>query len=185
MHAAADVASREGLDGISIGGLAETLGMSKSGVIGPFGSKEELQLAATDYAVEVFRQAVWVPVQDSAPGLPRLLALCDAWVAYASDPGFSGGCCVVQISYDLDARTGRVHDHLARRLQRWRTTIMSDVAHAVGAGDLPEGTDPGQIAFSLEAIASGITPARRLHGEQSAPEWARRSMRMLLGVASD
>src|SRR5215216_288519 len=79
---AVDVASLEGLEGITIGRLATDLHMSKAGVIGHFGSKEALQLAALDAATEVFRSEVWQPAAEARPGRERLEAICDAWVNY-------------------------------------------------------------------------------------------------------
>lgn len=79
LRRAADIASVEGLGGVTIGRLATDLGMSKAGVIGQFGSKEALQLATIDLAAGMFREAVWAPVEEEAPGLPRLLAICRSW----------------------------------------------------------------------------------------------------------
>jgi AcrR family transcriptional regulator len=182
VRAAADIASERGLEGLSIGVLAEALEMSKSGVIGHFGSKEELQLAALDHAFTVFREAVWAPAADLPAGLPRLLAVCAAWTEYAAHPGFRGGCCIAQFVFEMDARPGRVRDELARGLRRWRLALISDIAHAVGAGDLPADTEPEQLASALEAIAEGINPARMLHENPDAPSWALQAMHAVLGV---
>src|SRR5688500_6501497 len=79
---AVQVSSVEGLEGVTIGRLAGDLAMSKSGVIGHFGTKEALQLATLEEALGVFRREVWERVSDVDAGLPRLLALCDAWTSY-------------------------------------------------------------------------------------------------------
>src|SRR5690242_12542535 len=86
LAAAADIASVEGLEGLTIGRLANELEMSKAGVIGHFGSKEELQLATLEYAAAIFRERVWVPAEHLPEGLPRLLATIEAWVRYAAEP---------------------------------------------------------------------------------------------------
>lgn len=184
VRTAADIASERGLEGLSIGVLAEALGMSKSGVIGHFGTKEELQLAALQHALEVFRDSVWAPAAELPAGLPRLLAVCEAWTRYAAEPTFRGGCCIAQFVFELDARPGRVHDELARALRRWRLTLVADIAHAVGAGDLPAETEPEQVAFALEAIAEGVNPARMLHENSQAAQWALRAMHTVLGAPS-
>src|SRR5436189_3563837 len=79
LRRAVDIASVDGLEGLTIGRLAGELDMSKAGVIGHFGSKEELQLATLDLASDIFREEVWEPVQHLPQGLPRLLAICEAW----------------------------------------------------------------------------------------------------------
>ena len=79
---AVQLASVVGLEGLTIGRLADRLGMSKSGLVGRFGSKEQLQLATLDQAADIFRRTVYEPASAAPPGLARLNAICDAWVAY-------------------------------------------------------------------------------------------------------
>src|SRR5438874_11469010 len=90
--AAVEQGSLYGLEGVTIGRLASELGMSKSGLIGHFGSKERLQLATLDSAVAQFVREVWDPVEREAPGRARLLALCDSWLAAHRRASFPGGC---------------------------------------------------------------------------------------------
>lgn len=182
VDAAASLASVEGLDNVTIGRLATELGMSKSGVIGQFGSKENLQLATVDLAFHNFASRVWEPVQHRHEGLPRLLAVCESWTAYAAAPGYPGGCCVAQFTFDFDARSGPVHDRIAAGLRRWRTTVTADIAIAIERGDLPATVQPDQTAFALESIASGMTPARLIHEDADAAAWALHAMRAVLGV---
>jgi AcrR family transcriptional regulator len=183
LRRAADIASVEGLEGLTIGRLAGELGMSKSGVIGQFGSKEELQLATLGFAAGIFRARVWEPVRDMEPGLTRLLGVCDAWTAYAREPGFPGGCFIAAASFEFDGREGRVHDELATVVRRWRQTLAADIATAVEAGDLPAEVDPQQAAFGLEALAAGAHPARQLQGDADAASWSLRAMHAVLGLA--
>ena len=180
LQAAADIASVEGLEGVTIGRLATALEMSKSGVVGQFGSKEELQLATLEYAAEVFRQGAWEPAKHLEPGLPRLLGICEAWTRYGDEPAFPGGCFIAQVSFEFDGRGGRVHDELASIVGRWRKVLMADVTRAVEAGDLPADTNPAQVAFSLESLASGMNPARQLHGDTDAAAWTLRAMHAVL-----
>lgn len=167
---------------MTIGRLATDLGMSKAGVIGHFGSKEELQLAALDVAAGIFRERVWDPVEDLEPGLPRLLGILEAWTAYGEQPSFPGGCFIAAASFEWDGREGRVHDALASFTRRWRRVLEAEIQQAVENGDLPADTDPEQAAFSLEALASGTNPARQLHGDTRAGEWCLRAMHAVLGV---
>ena len=180
LRRAADIASVEGLEGLTIGRLASELDMSKSGVIGQFGSKEELQLATLEYAAEVFREQVWEPAEHLEPGLPRLLGVCDAWTRYAESDAFTGGCFIAAAQFEWDGRDGRVHDALAFFLRKWRDALVGDIEAAVQAGDLPAGTDPQQVAYSLEALAAGMNPARQLHGDTDAAAWTLAAMRAVL-----
>lgn len=184
LRAAADLASLEGLDSVTIGRLADRLGMSKAGVIGQFRSKEKLQLETVELVLEDFRTRVWLPVRHLDAGLPRLLAVCAAWVRYAADPGYSGGCLLTQVTYDYDGRTGSVHDRIAEGRARWREVLRHDIDAAVAAGELPPATDTPRVVYGLESLAAGITPARLLHGDDQADGWALHGMRTILGVPS-
>ena len=177
---AADIASVEGLQGLTIGSLASELDMSKSGVIGQFGSKEELQLATLQYAADVFREQVWEPARHLEPGLPRLLGVCEAWTRYADSDTFTGGCFIAAAQFEWDGRDGRVRDALAEFTGLWRSALVADIETAIAAGDLPADTDPAQVAYSLEALAAGMNPARQLHGDTDAAAWTLQAMRAVL-----
>jgi AcrR family transcriptional regulator len=183
LRRAVDVASVEGLEGLTIGRLAGELGMSKAGVIGHFGTKEELQLATLELAADIFREQVWAPVEHMPAGLERLLAICETWTRYAGNPPFAGGCFIAAASFEFDGRAGRVHDELARVVKRWRKTLAAEVRTAIEAGDLPPDTDPEQVAFGLEALAAGANPARQLQGDTAAAEWSLRGMYAVLGYS--
>ncbi|UYM03469.1 TetR/AcrR family transcriptional regulator [Solicola gregarius] len=182
LRAAADMASIDGLDGLTVGRLASELGMSKAGVIGHFGSKTELQLATIEYAADVFRAEVWTPAEHLEPGLPRLLAICDAWMAYAGKPAFPGGCFFAAASFEYDSKTGPVHDAIAERVQRWHERLSADVATAIEAGELPTDASADRIAHSLWALAASVTPNRHLHRDTDAADHVKTSMRILLGA---
>lgn len=180
----ANVASEEGLDGLSIGRLATDLSLSKAGVVGPFGSKEDLQLATLDLAVQIFIDSVWTPAKASPPGLLRLEAVCDSWSAYLADPPLRGGCFVSAVAFEWDSRTGRVHDAVRQAARAWTDILEAEVRTAISAGELPADTDPEQVAFTLEALAAAATPARQLHGNDDAAKLCRRAMRSTLNLAS-
>ena len=182
LRRAADIASVEGLRGITIGRLATDLGMSKAGVVGQFGSKEALQLATIELASQMFRDAVWAPVEDEQPGLPRLLAVCHSWVAYLADPPFAGGCFLALTSMEYGAQAGQVHDDLAAVLARWRRTLLRDIRQAVADGDLPAESDPEQVVFVLESLAGGTKGAQQLHGDLDVRNRCLAAMHTTLGV---
>ncbi|MFT4234320.1 MAG: TetR/AcrR family transcriptional regulator [Microbacterium sp.] len=182
LQSASELASLEGFESITIGRLAEALAMSKSGVIGQFRTREELQLETIETVLERFRDAVWVPSRAEPRGLRRLLAVCEAWVDYACDPGYPGGCLITQATYDYDARTGAIHDRLREGREEWRRTLRFDLRHAVEEGELPASTDVEATVFGLESLAAFITPARLLHSDGQAAEHALTGMRRLLGM---
>jgi AcrR family transcriptional regulator len=182
LERATHIASVEGLEGITIGRLASDVGMSKAGVLGHFGSKEELQLEVLDRAAEIFRESVWRPAEHAKPGLERLLAICDAWVEYARNPPFEGGCFIAAASFEYDSRDGRVHDDLRRVVGRWRKVLVAEVETAIEASEMPAGTDAEQVAFTLEALAAAINPARYLQGDGDATAQCLRAMHQALGV---
>lgn len=174
-------ASIDGLEGLTIGRLAEELSMSKSGLFGLFGSKEELQAATFAAAVEHFTREVWRPVERREAGLPRLLALIDRWLAYHRRRALPGGCFVTTATIEFDARPGPLRDAVASARHRMHAAIEADVRVAIEAGDLPPESDPADIAFALYALASAASVAIQL-GEPGAHARARRCMRAALGV---
>jgi AcrR family transcriptional regulator len=179
LDAAVNRASVEGLEGLTIGRLADELSMSKSGLFGLFGSKEELQVATFENAVAHFTSEVWRPVAGREPGLPRLLALIDRWLAYHRRRALPGGCFVTTATIEYDARPGPLRDAVAGARSRMHTLLEDDIRTAVEADDLPAGTDPADVAFGLYALASAASQAIQLD-EPGASARARRCMRALL-----
>jgi AcrR family transcriptional regulator len=181
LDAAVRRASVDGLEGLTIGRLAGELSMSKSGLHGLFGSKEDLQVATFEKAVEEFTREVWLPVAGREPGLPRLLALIDRWIGYHRRPALPGGCFVTTATIEFDARPGPLRDAVSRARRRMHGALADDLRTAVDAGDLPDGTDPADTAFALYALASAASQAIQLE-ERGASARARRCMRALLGA---
>lgn len=182
LDAAVRRASVDGLEGLTIGRLADEMSMSKSGLFGLFGSKEELQAATFEKAVDHFTEQVWLPVSKREPGLPRLLALIDRWIAYHRRRALPGGCFVTTATIEFDARPGPLRDAVAHARRRMHVALEADIRTAVDAGDVPAGTDPADVAFALYAIASAASQAIQLD-EPGASARARRCMRALLGRA--
>ncbi len=181
---AVELASIEGLDGLTIGRLAEDLGMSKAGVFGPFGTKQALQLAALSQAIEVFRASIWQPAAYLEPGLPRLTAICENWIAYLATNTFPGGCFLTAAACEFDDRPGPLRNAIADALTRWQRRLEHEAAAAINAGDLPADANPAQIAFELNALAIGTNQSLQLHHDTTTPDLAREAMRRVLGLAT-
>ena len=182
VEAAVDLASVEGLEGITIGRLAGELSMSKSGLIGRFGDKEALQRAVLAAAIERFTDAVWRPAARAAPGLPRLEAIADAWVAHLRDGVFPGGCFVTTASVEYDARPGPLRDDVAAAVTQWLSVLEGEARIARDAGDLPAGREPADVAFELHSLASGGSVAGRVTGDPAALDRTHAAMRRALGL---
>ena len=173
-------ASVEGLDGLTLGPLAADLGLSKAGVVGPFGSREDLLLGVLDVAVDTFVTVVWNPVAELPAGRPRLLAACESWISYLSDCPFPGGCVLTTASVEWDARAGRVHDKVCRIQARWLSVLAADAEVAVRAGELPDELAPAQVSFELSGSAMALNQAIQLFADATAPERARVAVARLL-----
>jgi len=151
VRAAADLASVEGLDGLSIGQLAGELGMSKSGLIAHFGSKEDLQLAAIEEARQRYVQEVIAPALAAGSGITRLHALCEAFLAYLERRVFPGGCFFASAMAEFDSKApGPVRDRIAECQQEWMNTLERTAQDAQARKQLRAGSDPQQLAFELE-----------------------------------
>ncbi len=178
------VASVEGLEGLTIGRLAADLGMSKSGLLGHFGTKEALQLAALQRASAIFARAVWEPAEQLTPGLTRLRAVCENWITYLEREraAFPGGCLFTTAVVEFDGRDdGPVRDAVARLFRTWRRRLIVDLRVAVRRGELPAETDPRQVAFELTGLYMGLNQAIQLLRDPHAPDRTRRALARLLG----
>ena len=174
---AARLATVEGLEGLSIGRLAEATGMPKSSVYVLFGSKEELQLATIEAARASFVEEVVTPaVRSGRPGRERLAALCEGFLGYVQRRVFPGGCFFVATAAELGARQGRVHDLVAAYQREWRDLLEQTAREAALAGELSPGTDPAQLAFELSAILAGTNIVAVLHDDDTAIDHARRAV---------
>jgi AcrR family transcriptional regulator len=180
LDAAVQLASVVGLEGLTIGGLADQLEMSKSGLVGRFGSKEQLQLAALELAADIFRELVYMPAAAQPAGIRRLEAICDAWIDYLGDPPFAGGCFLTTASVEFDARAGSVNRAVKKVMKRWLRALEREARLAVDNGELAEGTDPKDVAFTLNAVAVGANCHYQLHRDRGALKRARRAMSLVL-----
>ena len=180
---ATHMASTEGLEGLTVGRVAEAASLSKSGVTRHFPTKEQLQLSAFSYAVELFTEDVWAPVASQPPGLPRLLALCEAWMDHLAGETFPGGCFLTAASAEFDGRSGPVRDAVAATLERWLGVLAGEARIAIEAGDLAPETDAGALAYQLNALALMANQARQLLGDDDAPARSLVLMRAAIDAA--
>lgn len=180
-RAAVDRASVEGLEGLTIGALADQTHMRKSSVFSLFGSKRELQLSTLEAAVEQFRREVWDPVADEEPGLARLLALCERWLSYHEREVMPGGCFLTTATIEYDARPGPMRDEIARTMKTWLRVLEREAALAIEAGELLPETDAADVAFQLNALAAAASYGFQLWRDPKVFDRARRSMRAVLG----
>ncbi len=178
-----DRASVEGLEGVTIGTVADGLGMSKAGVVGPFGSKQGLQLAALERAIAIFRAEVWDRPAAGPPGLARLQAIAEQWVSYLERGVFPGGCFLTAAAVEFDGRPGPVKDAVDRALRLWNATLEAEAQTAIEDGELDSGTDPAQVAFELNAIAMAVNQALQLRDDADAGRRGRTAMARVLSPA--
>jgi AcrR family transcriptional regulator len=182
LDAATRLATVEGLDGLSIGRLAEHIGMSKSGLYAHFGSKEELQLATIDAASEIFVREVIEPARP-AEGAARLEALADAFLSYLDRRVFPGGCFFAAAQAELDTHPGPVREKLRETALRWLDYIERQVRGAQEMGELRADEDPAQLAFELDAMLKMATAVFVLQDDPKALGRARRGVETRLARA--
>jgi AcrR family transcriptional regulator len=180
LQRAVDLASLEGLEGLTIGRLADDLKMSKSGLFAHFGSKEELQLAAIDAAGQRFIDEVVRPALDAERGYPRLVAICHSWLDYVRRRVFPGGCFFAAASFEFDGRPGIVRDAVAKQMDDWFAMLEKDIRMAKDEGHLDAGVDPAQLAFELNALFFGANFAYNLRHDEEAFARARRAIEQRL-----
>lgn len=173
LHVAVNLASVEGLEGVSIGRLADELGMSKSGLFAHFGSKEDLQLATVDMAREIFIEHVVRPAVAQAEGMPRLRALCDNWLGHVEQRVFMGGCFFTAASFEFDSRPGPVRDRIVTVMKEWLNALSQAVEGAKHAGHIKASVDPRQLAFEIYSLAIGAHWGFQLLGDRRALKNAR------------
>ncbi|MFF3226174.1 TetR/AcrR family transcriptional regulator [Nocardia suismassiliense] len=169
---AVDIASLDGLAGLSFGRLATDSGLSKAGIQTLFKTKEALQLAAIDYARDLFVDEVIEPTRSTPHGIARLRALIESWLAYAETPLFAGGCFWVANMPEQDSRPGPLRDALLRDRRAWVRGLERELREAVRAGDIVE-VDPELAAYQIDAVLCATNTALRA-GEQDAMSRARR-----------
>jgi AcrR family transcriptional regulator len=179
LREAVDTASLDGLEAVSFGRLATATGISKAGVQTSFRTKQALQLAAIEYARELFIDAVVAPARSATHGVARLRALIENWIGYVERPLFAGGCFWGANLADYDSRPGPVRDALRRQQKEWRGVIAGELRHAVVANEIGD-LDVEQTAFQIDAVLSSTNIALRM-GDDDAPDRLRRIVDAIIG----
>jgi AcrR family transcriptional regulator len=151
LEAALGLASQMGLEGLSIGALAEVTQMSKSGVFAHFGSREELQISVIREYHARFEDEVFTPAMREARGLPRLRALFERWIRRVSVE-VDSGCIYISGAVEFDDRPGAVRDALADMVRTWHATLEKAIGLAIDEGHLRADTDPHQMLFEMHGL---------------------------------
>ena len=173
LTAATELATVEGLDGLSIARLAEHAGMSKSGLFAHFRSKEDLQVATIDAAAEMFHREVTQPGLAAPAGLRRVRSLCEAFLAYLERAIFPGGCFFVAAAAELDAKPGPVRDHLRTVYSRILEGLAGIIREAQDLGEIAATEDVAQLTFELDSLMLGANFAYVFFGDPAALDRAR------------
>jgi AcrR family transcriptional regulator len=171
------MASRDGLEGLTIGDLAAELKVHKSSVFALFGSKVELQLATLAAARAILLDQVVRPALPREEGLPRLEAIGDAWCQYLSSDVFAGGCFLCAASAEMDGRPGPVRDAVAAVMREWIAVLSANIEAAIANDELRADIDPAAMAFRLNALGMAANWQRQLLRDSSGIEHARGAWR--------
>lgn len=171
------LASRDGLEGLTIGDLAADLEVHKSSVFALFGSKQELQLATLAAARAILIEHVVAPALPHAEGLARLQAIGAAWCEYLGSDVFAGGCFLCAASTEMDGRPGAVRDAVAAVMREWIAVLRANVDAAIAAGELRPDVDAAAMAFRLNALGMAANWQRQLLDDTAGIEHARAAWR--------
>lgn len=179
IDAALGLASQIGLEGLSIGAVAEVTGMSKSGVFAHFGSREELQISVIREYHDRFEAEVFYAAMQKKRGLPRLQALFDNWMVQTSAE-IDSGCIYISGAVEFDDRSGPVRDALARSVSTWQTALRRAVELAQTEGQLMRQADANQIAFEIHGLILALHYEARFLRNPAATQHARRGFAHIL-----
>jgi AcrR family transcriptional regulator len=183
LNAATELATVEGLDGLSIARLAEHAGMSKSGLFAHFRSKEDLQVATIDAAAAMFEREVTHPGMAAPAGLRRVRSLCDAFLTYLERAIFPGGCFFVAAAAELDAKPGPVQDHLRAVYSRILEGLAGSIREAQDLGEIGATEDVAQLTFELDSLMLGANFAYVFFRDPAALDRARLAIQQRLARA--
>ncbi|SNX29169.1 transcriptional regulator, TetR family [Polynucleobacter meluiroseus] len=167
LQSALEIASKAGLEGLTIGTIAETVQMSKSGVFAHFGSREELQVEVVREYYQRFEDLVFLPALTKPKGLPRLRHMIQAWLKMSVGDD-STSCFFISGAAEFDDRPGIVRDELVRSVEDWRSALRRAIKEAIAAGDLKKSTKVDALLFQLYSTVLGVHhDARFLQNAQS------------------
>ena len=182
VEAALAIASREGLEGLTIGTLADQMKMSKSGVFAHFGSREDLQLAVLHEYVRRFVDEVLRPAVREARGLPRLEAILDRWVAFIARE-LASGCLMVSGAFEYDDRPGPQRDAMVDIIRGWKAELLKAIRQAQAEGHLDADLDAQQMIFEIYGLVLAMHQDARLLRSADSARRARAGLARLLESA--
>ena len=174
---AARLATMVGLDGLTIGSLANAIGMSKSGLYAHFGSKQELQLATIDAARGTFVEEVLRPALSAPKGIQRLLAICETYLSHIERRVFPGGCFFSAAAADVGSWPGPARDSIAAQRRDWLGILERLAREAQQLGELDRNLAPAQLAFELQALLAAANTTFILNGRRRSIRTARHAVR--------
>ena len=184
LREAAQLATVEGIEGLSISRLAQAVGMSKSGLFAHFGSKEDLQLATIETASTLFSEQVVKPASLAPTGLERLQQLAENFLRHVEESVFPGGCFFASVAAEMDTHPGPVRDLAVQLTDDWLRQLETAVRAAQDEGAIEASEDAAQLAFELDAYLL-LANAQFVARQESAPiERARRAIERRLSVAA-
>jgi AcrR family transcriptional regulator len=181
LDSALRLASQMGLEGLSIGALAEVTHMSKSGVFAHFGSREELQIAVIREYHRRFEEEVFFPAMREARGVPRLRALFEHWLRRVSVE-VDSGCIYISGAVEFDDRPGPVRDALVSMVRAWQDALARAIRIAIDDGHLKDSTDPQQMLFEMHGLILALHHDARLMRTPGAPQRARLAFDRLVNL---
>ena len=182
LRAATSLATVEGLEGLSIGHLADAIGMSKSGLYAHFGSKQELQLATVEEAERILDGEVIQPALAARPGRAQLAAVCEAYLGYVQRRVFPGGCFFAATALEMGTRPGPVKDRITAIQSGFTALLGTFAATAVEQDELPPGETPDRLAFELHAILLAADAKFILLDDPAVLDLARQVIHQRLGL---
>jgi AcrR family transcriptional regulator len=184
LRTAAGLATTEGITGLSLGRLAEAVGMSKSGLFAHFGSKEELQLATIETACRIYDDVVVEPALAKQTGIERLRALTDRFFAHVEEGVFPGGCFFASVTAEVDTHPGPVRDQAIAFALQWVGHLRQGTVDAQAQGAIDPGEDPDQLAFELDAYLLLANANFVASGDPGSLERGRRAVERRLALAA-
>jgi AcrR family transcriptional regulator len=181
LREAAQLATVDGLNGLSIGRLAEAVGMSKSGLFAHFGSKQELQLATIEVASAIFSEQVLEPALVAPTAFERLRLLTDGYLRYIEAANFPGGCFFASIAAEMDTHPGPVRDIAVGFMADWLALLEQTIGEAQAEGDIDPEVEPAQLAFEIEAHLLLSNALFAISAEPTPIQRARRALERRFG----
>jgi AcrR family transcriptional regulator len=179
LDAALHIVGKDGFEGLSIGALAEKMGMSKSGVYAHFESKEDIQLQVIKEYHQRFRALVFAPSLKLPRGLPRLKQMLESWTELTISE-VSTGCIYISGAFELDDQTGALRDQLVQTVTTWRKTLIKAIEMAIEQGHIRADANPREMLFCFYSVILGIQHDSRFLKNTQSSEYAKRLIKKVI-----